>query len=64
MRIRSPVCSSANPPPTAASGDTFRMLGEPEVPLCRPSPMVGRALIPAFSIAAGGCMFTTSALPG
>ena len=40
------------------------MEGLPEVPLCRPSPMVGRVSTPAFSRAAGGCMFTTSALPG
>ena len=64
MRIGSPDFSSARPPPTAASGETLRMEGLPEVPLCRPSPMVGSVSTPAFSSAAGGCMFTTSALPG
>ena len=41
MRMRSPVFSSASPPPTAASGETFRIDGEPDVPDCRPSPIVG-----------------------
>ena len=39
--IRSPVFSSARFPPAAASGDAFRIEGLPEVPLCRPSPIVG-----------------------
>src|SRR3712207_9459013 len=32
MRMRSPVRTSARPPPAAASGDALRMDGEPEVP--------------------------------
>ena len=40
------------------------MEGEPEVPDWRPSPTQGSAVMPAFSSAAGGCMFTTSAAPG
>ena len=64
MRSRSPVRTSARPPPTAASGEALRIEGEPEVPDCRPSPMQGRAWTPFLISAAGGCMFTTSALPG
>jgi hypothetical protein len=30
-------------PPTAASGEAFRIEGLAEVPLCRPSPMQGSA---------------------
>ena len=41
-----------------------RIEGLSDVPDCRPSPTVGRWLMPAFSSASGGCMFTTSALPG
>ena len=48
----------------AASGEAFRIDGEPEVPDWRPSPTQGRALTPAFSSDAGGRMFTTSAAPG
>ena len=62
--MRSPVFSSASPPPTAASGETFRIDGEPDVPDCRPSPIVGSVVMPRFNSDAGGCMFTTSALPG
>ena len=36
-----PVSSNARLPPTADSGDTFKMLGLAAVPLCRPSPIVG-----------------------
>jgi hypothetical protein len=39
MRIRSLVSRMARPPPVAASGDAFRIDGEPDVPDCRPSPM-------------------------
>jgi hypothetical protein len=63
-RTRSPVCNSASPPPTAASGEALRIDGLSEVPDCRPSPTVGRWLIPARISASGGCMFTTSAEPG
>jgi hypothetical protein len=34
------------PPPVAASGDAFRIDGEPEVPDWRPSPMQGSAVTP------------------
>ena len=64
MRTRSPVLSSASPPPAAASGDALRIDGEPEVPDCRPSPMHGSDVMPFLISAAGGCMFTTSAEPG
>ena len=64
MRTRSPVFSSASPPPAAASGEALRIDGEPEVPDCRPSPMQGSAVMPFLISAAGGCMFTTSAEPG
>ena len=64
MRMRSPVFSNARPPPTAASGETFRIEGLAEVPLCRPSPIVGSVVTPSLISEAGGCMFTTSALPG
>ena len=43
MRTRSPVLSSARPPPAAASGEALRIEGEPEVPDWRPSPMQGSA---------------------
>ena len=36
----------------------------PDVPDCRPSPMQGRAWMPALISSAGGRMFTTSAAPG
>ncbi len=36
------VCSSASPPPAAASGGTFNIEGDPEVPDCRPSPIQGQ----------------------
>ena len=64
MRTRSPVRSSARPPPAAASGEALRIEGEPDVPDCRPSPMHGSACTPCLISAAGGCMFTTSAPPG
>ena len=64
MRTRSPVLSSASPPPAAASGDAFRIDGEPDVPDCRPSPMQGSDVMPFLISAAGGCMFTTSHEPG
>src|SRR3954466_15772246 len=64
MRTRSPVLSSAKPPPAAASGDALRIDGEPEVPDCRPSPMHGNDVMPFLINAAGGCMFTTSHEPG
>ena len=57
-------CTSASPPPTAASGEALRIEGEPDVPDCRPSPMQGSSLMPRFRSASGGCMFTTSAPPG
>jgi glucosamine--fructose-6-phosphate aminotransferase (isomerizing) len=41
-----------------------RMDGEALVPLCRPSPMQGNAVMPRLSSASGGCMLTTSADPG
>jgi hypothetical protein len=63
-RTRSPVFRSASPPPTAASGEAFRIEGLSEVPDCRPSPTVGRWFTPARISASGGCMFTTSAEPG
>src|SRR6267142_3353242 len=64
MRIRSPVFRIARPPPVAASGDAFRIEGEPDVPDCRPSPMHGNVVMPRLISAAGGCMFTTSHEPG
>ena len=51
-------------PPVAASGEAFRIDGEPEVPDCRPSPMQGNSVMPCLMSSAGGCMFTTSAPPG
>ena len=39
IRTRSPVLTIASPPPVAASGEAFRIEGEPEVPDWRPSPM-------------------------
>ena len=48
-RTRSPVCSSASPPPVAASGEAFRIDGLPEVPDWRPSPMQGSSWTPCFS---------------
>jgi hypothetical protein len=61
---RSPVLSSARPPPAAASGEALRIDGEPEVPDWRPSPMQGSERMPFLSRRSGGCMFTTSAAPG
>ena len=37
----SPVWRIARLPPTADSGDAFRIEGLSDVPLCRPSPMQG-----------------------
>ena len=54
----------ASPPLVAASGDAFKIDGEPEVPDWRPSPMQGSSVMPCLISAAGGCMFTTSAPPG
>ena len=62
--MRSPVLSSARPPPTAASGEALRIEGEPEVPDWRPSPMQGRARTPCSIRPTGARMFTTSAAPG
>ena len=60
----SPVRTMARLPPIADSGEALRIDGLSEVPLWRPSPIVGRALMP-FSISlVGGRMFTTSAAPG
>ena len=55
---------SASPEPSTASGEAFRIDGEPEVPDWRPSPMQGSDVTPLLISAAGGCMFTTSAAPG
>ena len=38
--------------------------GLSDVPLCLPSPNVGKALLPFFKSLSGGCIFTTSAAPG
>ena len=46
MRTRSPVLSNASPPPIAASGEAFRIDGEPDVPDWRPSPMQASAWMP------------------
>ena len=62
--ILSPVLTIAKSPPTADSGETLRIEGLSEVPLCLPSPKVGRALIPSFNNLSGGCILTTSAEPG
>src|SRR5262249_4818014 len=64
MRTGSPVLRMASPPPAAASGEALRIDGEPEVPDWRPSPMQGSDMMPFFSSAAGGCMFTPSQEPG
>ena len=64
MRIVSPVRSQASPPPAALSGEALRIDGLSDVPDCRPSPSVGRLVMPRWSSASGGCMFTTSAEPG
>ena len=64
MRMRSPLASSASPPPAAASGNALRIDGEPDVPDWRPSPIQGSESMPLLISAAGGCMFTTSADPG
>ena len=60
----SPVRSQESPPPAALSGEAFRIDGLSDVPDWRPSPSVGRAWMPRWSKASGGCMFTTSADPG
>ncbi len=39
-------CRIASPPPMAASGDAFKIEGEPEVPDWRPSPMHGSTVRP------------------
>ena len=63
-RTRSPVRRIERLPPTAASGEALRIDGLSDVPDCRPSPIVGSAMMP-FSISfAGGRMLTTSAAPG
>ena len=41
-RTVSPVCKSARPAPTTASGEAFRIEGLSDVPDCRPSPTVGK----------------------
>ena len=46
------------------SGEAFRIEGLSEVPDWRPSPRVGRLVIPRRIRASGGCMLTTSAEPG
>ena len=38
--------------------------GLADVPLCRPSPIVGSVVMPRFTSASGGVMLTTSAEPG
>jgi hypothetical protein len=38
--------------------------GLSDVPLCLPSPKVGKCLIPFFNNLSGGCILTTSADPG
>ena len=63
-RTLSPVLSNASPPPTAASGEAFRIDGLADVPLCRPSPTHGNSRTPPFTSRSGGSMFTTSAAPG
>ena len=64
MRTRSPVFSSASPPPAAASGEALRIEGEPEVPDWRPSPMQGSEWMPLLDQVGRRRMFTTSAAPG
>src|SRR3546814_10754717 len=44
MRTRSPVSMRARPEPAADSGEALRIEGLPEVPLWRPSPMVGHSM--------------------
>lgn len=44
--------------------EALRIEGLSDVPDCRPSPIVGKLVIPRFSRASGGCMVTTSADPG
>ncbi len=64
MRTRSPSFSSASPPPTAASGEGVedrrraRRAGLPSVA------DAGQGVDAALQQIGGGCMFTTSALPG
>ena len=60
----SPSRSQDRPPPTALSGETFRMDGLSDVPDWRPSPKVGSQFTPRRISASGGCMLTTSADPG
>jgi hypothetical protein len=49
MRIMSPVRSHDSPPPTALSGEALRIEGLSAVPDWRPSPSVGRLMMPFFS---------------
>ena len=51
-------------PPIADSGETFKIEGLSEVPLCLPSPKVGKVLTPFFKSLSGGCILPTSADPG
>ena len=62
--ILSPVFTIDKAPPIADSGETFKIEGLSEVPLCLPSPKVGKVLIPFFRSLSGGCILTTSADPG
>ena len=39
----------AKPPPTAASGETFKIEGLSDVPLCLPSPRQGKEVISFFN---------------
>ena len=56
--------SQASPPPAALSGEALRIEGLSDVPDWRPSPSVGRLVMPRRISASGGCMLTTSAEPG
>lgn len=53
MRNLSPVLTIPKSPPMADSGETLRIEGLSEVPLCLPSPKVGSALIPCFNNRSG-----------
>ena len=64
IHILSPFLIIAKSPPTADSGEICNIDGLSEVPLCLPSPKVGRAFIPFFNNLSGGCILTTSAAPG
>jgi hypothetical protein len=48
MRIVSPVRSQASPPPAALSGEALRIEGLSDVPDWRPSPSVGRLMMPCW----------------